>query len=173
MCPTAPQRSQPARLCPRARPSLCFESPVLAPQTSRPSPALSSFLLYAPIDNGWQLPALRTKVRLASSLWPNRCPSNSVLRSGALRSLPWGRFGLHGAPMEETEDSALGIKSGPAVREALERSIMSQPLQAVSWSLFPDRAEHRPHLFCAPFFKTSVTPLPELLTNPASAVRSA
>lgn len=119
---TLPRWSQPARLRARARLSLRSGNRVLAPKTSHPSPALSVFLLNAPIDNGWQLPALHTQVRPASPLCPTQCPSISVLCYQSLANLPCGRRGLCGA-REETEDSELTIISpAAAVQGALGRS---------------------------------------------------
>lgn len=67
-CASRPGRS----VSPTARggPSLRASVPALwelGPR-SADSPALAAFLLCEPIDNGWQLPALRTKVRPAASL---------------------------------------------------------------------------------------------------------
>lgn len=58
---TAPRLSQFACLPPRAHRFPRPDNPVGSSETSSPSPALSVFFLRAPVDNGWQLPALRTK----------------------------------------------------------------------------------------------------------------
>lgn len=118
---TLPRWSQPARLRARARLSLRSGNRVLAPKTSHPSPALSVFLLNAPIDNGWQLPALHTQVRPASpSAQPNahQSPFSAISRS---RTCPVGAAVCAGLA-RKPRTLNLQLSPAAAVRGALGRS---------------------------------------------------
>lgn len=82
-----------APLSPRA-PVRALREPAPRAPDFRPSPALSASFLCAPIDNGWQLPALRTKVRPALPFAPPSGPQTPPYASGASPAWLGGRQGL-------------------------------------------------------------------------------